>query len=85
MGTSYTFDEGMSCHSTSIELFYFDDNFCQILLWVLALIFIINATARKCELSCYSYLSTIMMCAGKFSVAAHPICLIGKLKDIIKF
>ena len=37
MGTPYTFDKGMSCHSTSIELLYFDDNFCRIALWVLAL------------------------------------------------
>ena len=34
MGTPYTFDEGMSCHSTRIELFYFDDNFRRIALWV---------------------------------------------------
>ena len=37
MGTPYTFDRGMWCHSTSIELFYFDDNFSRIPLWVLAL------------------------------------------------
>ena len=29
-----TFDEGMSCHSTRIELFYFDDNFRRIAQWV---------------------------------------------------
>ena len=34
MGTPYTFDEGMSCHSTRIELFYFDDNFRRIAQWV---------------------------------------------------
>ena len=34
MGTPYTFDEGMSCHSTIIELFYFDDNFRRIAQWV---------------------------------------------------
>ena len=34
MGTPYTFDEGMSCHSTRIELFYFDDNFHRIAQWV---------------------------------------------------
>ena len=37
MGTPYTFDKGMSCNSTSIELLYFADNFCRIALWVLAL------------------------------------------------
>ena len=30
----YTFDLGMSCHSTRIELYYFDDNFCRIAQWV---------------------------------------------------
>ena len=34
MGTPYTFDEGMSCHSTRIELFNFDDNFRRIAQWV---------------------------------------------------
>ena len=34
MGTPYTFDEGMSCHSPRIELFYFDDNFRPIAQWV---------------------------------------------------
>ena len=34
MGTPYTFDEGMSCHLTRIELFYFDDNFRRIAQWV---------------------------------------------------
>ena len=34
MGTPYTFDEGMSCHSTRRELFYFDDNFHRIAQWV---------------------------------------------------
>ena len=34
MGTPYTFDLGMSCHSTSIELFYFDDSFRRYSLWV---------------------------------------------------
>ena len=34
MGTPYTFDEGMSCHSIRIELFYFDDNFRRIAQWV---------------------------------------------------
>ena len=34
MGTPYTFDEGMSCHSTRIELFYFDGNFRCIAQWV---------------------------------------------------
>ena len=34
MGTPYTFDEGMSCHSTIIELFYFDNNFRRIAQWV---------------------------------------------------
>ena len=34
MGTPYTFDEGMSCRSTRIELFYFDDNFRRIAQWV---------------------------------------------------
>ena len=33
MGTPYTFDEGMSCHSTRIELFYFDENFRRIAQW----------------------------------------------------
>ena len=37
MGTPHIFDKGMSCLSTSAELFYFDDNFRQIALWVLAL------------------------------------------------
>ena len=32
-----TCDEGMWCHSTRIELFYFDDNFRRIAQWVLAL------------------------------------------------
>ena len=30
-------DEGMWCHSTRLELFYLDDNFCRKALWVLAL------------------------------------------------
>ena len=34
MGTPYTFDEGMSCHSSRIELFYFDENFRRIAQWV---------------------------------------------------
>ena len=34
MGTPYTFDLGMSCHSTRVELFYFDDNFRRIAQWV---------------------------------------------------
>ena len=34
MGTPYTFDLGMSCHSTSLELFYFDENFRRHSLWV---------------------------------------------------
>ena len=34
MGTPYTFDEGMSCHSTRIELFYFNENFRCIAQWV---------------------------------------------------
>ena len=29
VGTPYIYDRGMQCHSTRIELFYFDDNFCQ--------------------------------------------------------
>ena len=33
MGTPYTFDFGMSCHPTRIELFYFDD-LCRIAQWV---------------------------------------------------
>ena len=33
MGTPYTFNLGMSCHSTRIELFYFDDNFRRIAQW----------------------------------------------------
>ena len=32
-----TCDEGMWCHLTRIELFYFDDNFHRIAQWVLAL------------------------------------------------
>ena len=31
-----TFDQGMGCHSTTIELFYFDDNFRRIAQLVLA-------------------------------------------------
>ena len=31
-----TFDEGMRCHSTRIELFYFNDNVFLIALWVSA-------------------------------------------------
>ena len=31
-----TFDKGMSCHLTRIELFYFDDNFRRIAQCVLA-------------------------------------------------
>ena len=34
-----TFDKGMLCHSTKIELFYFDDNFCRKAQWVLAFSF----------------------------------------------
>ena len=34
MGTPYTFDGGMLCHSTKIEVFYFDDNFRRIAQWV---------------------------------------------------
>ena len=34
VGTPYTFDEGMSCHLTKIELFYFDDNFRRIAQWI---------------------------------------------------
>ena len=34
MGTPYTFEEGMSFHSTRLELFYFDDNFRRIAQWV---------------------------------------------------
>ena len=34
MGTPYTFDEGMSCHSTRIEWLCFDDNFRRYSLWV---------------------------------------------------
>ena len=29
-GKRYFFDKGIGCHSTRIELFYFDDNFCCI-------------------------------------------------------
>ena len=36
MGTPNTFDKGMSCHSTGIELFYFTDDFHRMVLWVLA-------------------------------------------------
>ena len=31
-----TCNEGMWCHWTRIELFYFDGNFCRIAQWVLA-------------------------------------------------
>ena len=34
MGTPYTFDRGMWCHSTRIEWLYFDDNFRRYSLWV---------------------------------------------------
>ena len=34
--TPYTSDEGMSCHSTRIELFYFDDNSRRIAQWACA-------------------------------------------------
>ena len=34
MGTPYTFDRGMGCHSTKSELFYFDDNFRRKAQWV---------------------------------------------------
>ena len=34
MGTPYTFDEGIRCNATRIELFYFDENFPRYSLWV---------------------------------------------------
>ena len=46
MGTLHSLDKGMSCHSTSIELFYFNDNFCRIALWVSAFIDIKRGTGR---------------------------------------
>ena len=48
MGTPYTFDEGMSCHSTRIELFYFDDNFRRIAQWVHSFYTCIEISARAC-------------------------------------
>ena len=50
MGTPYTFDEGMSCHSTRIELFYFDDNFRRIAQWVRPLRVSSDSKASACSL-----------------------------------
>ena len=44
MGTPYALDKHMSCHSTSIYLFNFDDTFRRITLWVLALSYMLVVT-----------------------------------------
>ena len=47
-----TLDKAMWCHTTSIELFYFDDNFRRIALWVSAFTpFTLHTNQRLEELS----------------------------------
>ena len=42
-----TFDKGMRCHLTTIELFYFDDNFRRIAQWLLAFMLAMSTYKRE--------------------------------------
>ena len=66
MGTPYTFDEGMSCHSTRIELFYFDDNFCRIAQWVHFFVVIVAIHQngyqwKRCFIFGFDYIQTCLI------------------------